>query len=72
MALRRNGEWALHKVESGKYIVRESGTQRATIITNEFNRGMGLNVGMNTYEVADFSGVEAKFNELANRNGGLF
>lgn len=72
MSLRRNGQWALHKVESGKYIVRENGTQRATIITDEFNRGLGLNVGINTYEVRDFSGVEAKFEELSTGGGGLF
>lgn len=72
MTIRRSGEWTLHKVESGKYIVRESGTQRATILTSEFNRGVGIVGGLNTYEVQDFSDVEAKFEDLASESGGIF
>lgn len=72
MALRRDGEWTLHKVEDGKYIVREEGTQRATILTPEFESEFGGVAGLDTHEVDDFSGVEAKFKELASGRTGVF
>lgn len=72
MALRREGEWTLHKVRDGKYIGRESGTQRATVLTPAYKSEFGLLVGLDTYEVNDFSGVEAKFEELASGRGGVF
>ena len=71
MALRRKGNWALHKIEDGKYVVREGGSHQATILTSDFNQP-SFEVGLDTYEVADFNEVESKFKELPSGSGVLF
>lgn len=71
MTLKWNGEWTLHEAEYAKYIVRQDGVTRATGITDEFHRGLGVNVGLNWSEMLDCSEVEAEFDCLSLGEGGL-